>query len=123
MPEEEQQPKLGQARTVAVDWIDRPKVMTAGKDRHQFWPLIARNQRSSQRQPGGVKARANNFMTLNLDEVKKQLAEQIELANKLWLDSEPQRMAADSAMKPWHETNRRIDGLKGLVSILETEGK
>jgi hypothetical protein len=77
----------------------------------------------AKRQPGGVKARANNFMTLNLDEVKKQLAEQIELANKLWLDSEPQRMAADSAMKPWHETNRRIDGLKGLVSILETEGK
>ena len=35
-PEEEQQPKLGQARTVAVDWIDRPKVMTAGKDRHQI---------------------------------------------------------------------------------------
>jgi hypothetical protein len=88
---------------------------------HQFWPLIARNQRSSQAPAGRRESPANNFMTLNLDEVKKQLAEQIELANKFWLDSEPQRMAADSAMKPWHETNRRIDGLKGLVSILETE--
>jgi hypothetical protein len=60
---------------------------------------------------------------ITLDEAKKELAEQIELSDKLWQESAPQRSAQDAVLKPWHEANRRIDGLKAIIAVLETEGK
>ena len=60
---------------------------------------------------------------ITLDEAKKQLAEAVRLSDKIWQESKLQRDAQDAALKPWHEVNRKIDGLKAIVAMLETEGK
>ncbi len=57
---------------------------------------------------------------ITLQKAKEKLAEEIQKANQLWEASAPQRAAQDAALKPWHEANRRIEGLKGIIAFFET---
>ena len=60
-------------------------------------------------------------MTIN--EAKEKLAAEIEKSAVIWASTEAVRRAQDEALKPWHEANRRIDGYKGIIALLESETK
>jgi len=56
---------------------------------------------------------------MTISEAKAELEKQQEIANKIWEESKPARDAQDKALEPWHLANRKINGLKGIIALLE----
>ena len=58
-----------------------------------------------------------------LEQLKKERDETVAESNRIWLESEPVRNAQEAALVPWHAANRKIDGLKAMIELLEKEGQ